>query len=113
MRFYRFFERLLPAYPEAEPTLPPQGFMAFLWACTHGTRRYIGVMAVLSGLLAAFEALLFAFLGRIIDWLGQPELAATPARLFTEHDTALWLLGALVVGGLVFGPKVWVLCEKL
>ena len=98
MSIYRFFERLLPAYPEAEPTLPPQGFMAFLWACTHGTRRYIGVMAVLSGLLAAFEALLFAFLGRIIDWLGQPELAATPARLFTEHGTALWVLGALVVG---------------
>ena len=99
-RFYRFFERLLPAYPEAEPTLPPKGFMAFLWACTDGTRRYIGIMAVLSGSLAAFEALLFAFLGRIIDWLSKPELVTAPAQLFADHGTALWVLSALVVASI-------------
>ena len=96
MSFFRYFERLLEAYPAPEPTLPPKGFMAFLWACTHGTRRYVLAMALLSGLLAAFEALLFAMLGRVVDWLASTQ----PAQLFVEHGQTLWVLGALVVGSI-------------
>ena len=96
MSFFRYFERLLEAYPAAEPTLPPTGFMAFLWACTHGTRRYVLAMALLSGLLAAFEALLFAMLGRVVDWLASTQ----PAQLFALHGNTLWVLGALVVGSI-------------
>ncbi len=96
MSFFSYFERLLQAYPAAEPTLPPKGFMAFLWACTHGTRRYVLAMALLSGLLAAFEALLFAMLGRVVDWLANTQ----PAQLFVEHGHTLWVLGALVVGSI-------------
>jgi ATP-binding cassette subfamily B multidrug efflux pump len=96
MSFFRYFERQLEAYPAAEPTLPPTGFMAFLWACTLGTRRYVLAMALLSGLLAAFEALLFAMLGRVVDWLA----STPPALLFVEHGQTLWVLGALVVGSI-------------
>ena len=96
MSFFRYFERLLEAYPAPEPTLPPKGFMAFLWACTHGTRRYVLAMALLSGLLAAFEALLFAMLGRVVDWLASTQ----PSQLFVEHGSTLWVLGALVVGSI-------------
>ena len=42
---FRFFEKLLPPYPAAEPALPPQGFFAFLWACTHGVRGKIDLNA--------------------------------------------------------------------
>ncbi|MFM9900255.1 MAG: ABC transporter ATP-binding protein, partial [Polaromonas sp.] len=53
-------------------------------------------MALLSGLLAAFEALLFAMLGRVVDWLASTQ----PAQLFVEHGHTLWILGALVVGSI-------------
>ena len=96
MSFFRYFERMLEAYPADEPTLPPTGFMAFLWACTQGTRRYVLAMALLSGLLAAFEALLFAMLGRVVDWLA----STPPAQLFVQHGHTLWVLGALVVASI-------------
>ena len=96
MNLFQKFENLLHAYPEAEPTLPPKGFIAFIWACSRGARGFILLMAVLSGLLAAFEALLFAMLGRIVDWLGR----TPPARLWIEQGTTLKVLAGLVIGSI-------------
>jgi ATP-binding cassette subfamily B multidrug efflux pump len=96
MNLFQKFESLLHAYPEAEPTLPPKGFIAFIWACSQGARGFILGMAVLSGLLAAFEALLFAMLGRIVDWLGR----TPPARLWIEQGTTLKVLAGLVIASI-------------
>ncbi len=95
---FRFFERLLHPYPVAEPALPPRGFFAFLWGCTAGLRGAIGVMALLTALMSAFEALLFAMLGRVIDWLGSVQ----PSQLWAERGTALgWIAAALAFSILV------------
>jgi ATP-binding cassette subfamily B multidrug efflux pump len=90
---FRFFERLLHPYPPVEPALPPSGFFAFLWACTAGLRGKIAAMAFLTALMSAFEALLFAMLGRIVDWLG----GQVPQRLWEERgNTLMWLGIALL-----------------
>jgi ATP-binding cassette subfamily B multidrug efflux pump len=90
---FRYFEKLLHPYPPAEPALPPLGFFAFLWACTEGLRGKILAMALFTAAMSAFEALLFAMLGRIVDWLG----GQAPARLWEERgDTLMWLGAALV-----------------
>ncbi|RCW71299.1 ATP-binding cassette subfamily B multidrug efflux pump [Pseudorhodoferax soli] len=95
---FRYFERLLPPYPAAEPALPPKGFFAFLWACTEGLRGKVGWLALLTAAMAAFDALMFAFLGRLIDWLG----GVQPAQLWTERGGALlWLAAALAASVLV------------
>jgi ATP-binding cassette subfamily B multidrug efflux pump len=95
---FRFFEQLLHPYPAAEPALPPNRFFAFLWACTRGTRGLIAAMALLTAAMSAFEALLFAMLGRIVDWLG----GQTPALLWSERGTTLaWLAAALVASVVV------------
>ena len=96
MAFFKRFERLLHAYPEADPTLPPKGFAAFIWACTEGARGYIAWLALLSGFMAAFEALLFAMLGRIVDWLG----TTPPARLWADQGPVLATLAAIVVASI-------------
>jgi ATP-binding cassette subfamily B multidrug efflux pump len=93
MAFFKHFERLLHAYPEADPALPPKGFAAFIWACTEGARGYIAWLALLSAFMAAFEALLFAMLGRIVDWLG----TTAPAKLWTDQGPVLAGLAAVVV----------------
>ena len=97
MPFFRKFEKLLHAYPEGEPILPPTGFMAFLWACSRGARGYIVALALLSATLAAFEALMFAMLGRIIDWLGSIQ----PERLWAEKSSTLMFLAWIVVASIV------------
>lgn len=97
MRLLKRFERLLHAYPDAEPVLPPRGFVAFIWAASHGARGYILLLALLSAAMAAFDALLFGMLGRIVDWLATTQ----PDRLWEERGPMLVLLFVVVLASVV------------
>ncbi|WP_296924115.1 ABC transporter transmembrane domain-containing protein, partial [Polaromonas sp.] len=97
MGLLKRFEKLLHAYPDAEPVLPPKGFVAFVWAASEGARGYILLLAGLSASMAIFNALLFAMLGRIVDWL-----SVTPAANFwNERGPTLALLVVVVVASVL------------
>ena len=72
---FRFFESLLPPYPQAEPAAPPKGFFAFLWHCTAGVR---GAMLAMSVLHALSDAVASVADHRICPRLDAP---ATPERV--------------------------------
>jgi ATP-binding cassette subfamily B multidrug efflux pump len=91
---FRLFEKLLQPYPEAEPQLPPKGFLPFVWACTRGLRGYIAMLALLSAAISIYEAVLFAMLGSIVDWLGK----VRPANLWAEKGDLLTVLAVVLVG---------------
>jgi len=91
-RLFRWFEKRVTPYPESAPEAPPKNFFAFLWACSEGLRPYILAMTLCTAVIGAFEALLFAMLGRVVDWLA----AVEPARLWTEHRGSLLLLAAIL-----------------
>jgi ATP-binding cassette subfamily B multidrug efflux pump len=82
------FEKLVHPYPGGPPKPPPRAFFAFLWSCTEGLRPYILGMTLLTALIGAFEALLFAMLGRVVDWLG----AVEPSQLWAQERGSLLLL---------------------
>ena len=86
------FERLVAPYPDAEPRPPPREFFRFLWACTEGMRPYIFGLTLCTAVIGAFEALLFAMLGRVVDWLA----AVEPSRLWAEERGSLLLLAAIL-----------------
>ena len=88
------FERLVAPYPDESAPLPPHGLARFVWACSHGLRGYIAVMTLLTAAIGAFEALLFAVLGRVVDALG----AVAPAALWAQHGSTLALLAAVLLG---------------
>ncbi|WP_069105770.1 ABC transporter ATP-binding protein [Acidovorax sp. RAC01] len=90
---FRFFESRVTPYPPGEPALPPQGFMAFVWACTRGVRRPVVLMAVLSAAIAIYEAALFAVLGHLVNWLGE----VAPAQLWAERRGTLALIAAMLL----------------
>ncbi|MBC7710649.1 MAG: ABC transporter ATP-binding protein [Rhizobacter sp.] len=90
---YQFFERLVDPYPDEMPVAPPKSLRAFLWECTRGLRPYILMMTVAAGVIGLIEALLYAMLGRVVDWLTKTE----PSRLWDEHRGGLLLLIALLV----------------
>ncbi len=89
----RWFENLLHPYTEDAPRPPPRGFFAFIWKCTAGARRYILALTLLTAVVGAFEALLFAMMGRIVDWLGQ----VAPAQLWTQERGRLLLLAGILL----------------
>ena len=83
-----YFERLIDPYPPGEPLPPPRGVAAFIWACSAGARPFVLAMTVLTAAIGAFEALLYAFMGHVVDWLGHVE----PSQLWAqERVTLLWL----------------------
>jgi ATP-binding cassette subfamily B multidrug efflux pump len=89
---FRWFENRVTPYPEAAPEAPPKGFFAFLWACSEGLRPFILVMTLCTAIIGAFEALLFAMLGRIVDWLS----VVQPSQLWIEERGSLLLLAGIL-----------------
>jgi ATP-binding cassette subfamily B multidrug efflux pump len=97
---FRRFERLVATYPDAAPAIPPRAFFAFLWQSTAGLRPYILVMTLCTAVIGAFEALLFAMLGKLVDMLAR----VPPAELWaTERQNFLLLITVLAVSPLVVG----------
>lgn len=94
---WQWFEQRVNPYPDEPPATPPRGFLSFLWAGTQGLRPYIIGMTLLTASIGAFEAMLFALLGRVVDWLAQ----VPPARLWAEHGSSLWALAGIVLASVV------------
>lgn len=94
---YSWFERRLPTFPLEEPATPPNGFFSFVWACTQGARGWILLIALTSAALAAYEAALFAMMGRVVDWLS----SATPATFGELHFGTLAGFAAILAGSVV------------
>lgn len=91
---FRLFEKLVHPYPEDAPATPPKQFFGFLWANTQGLRRYILALTFFTALIGAFEALLFSFMGKIVDWLAK----VAPAQLWAEQGKHLALLAVVLLG---------------
>lgn len=89
---FALFEKLIHPYPDHKAQLP-SGFLAFIWACTAGTRRYVLLLALLTAGIGAFEALLFGWLGQIVDWLAH----VPPADLWQQEGRRLLLLLAIIL----------------
>ena len=93
---FSLFERLVDPYPAQAPATPPAGFWPFMLACTIGLRRYIAAMVLFTAAIGVFEALLFAMLGNIVDWLGR----VAPSRLWAQEKPRLLLLVAVLAASI-------------
>lgn len=90
---FNYFEKVIYPYPDTTDRIPPKGFLAFIWEATHGVRRYLVAMTLLTASIGAFEALLFAILGKVVDWLGQ----IPPALLWQQERYTLLLFAGILV----------------
>lgn len=92
---FRFFETRLPAFPETPMPLPSprEGMLKFMWACTKGLRGWLLLFMILSAGIGIYEAMLFAWIGNIVDWLG----VYTPQNLWAEKGDMLLLILAVMI----------------
>ncbi|MDN3398554.1 ABC transporter ATP-binding protein [Psychrobacter sp. APC 3426] len=92
---FRFFENRLPAFPDTPMPLPSprDGMLKFLWACTNGLRGWLLLFMILSAGIGIYEAMLFAWIGNIVDWLG----VYTPQNLWLEKGDMLLLMLAVMI----------------
>ncbi|ARO88345.1 ABC transporter ATP-binding protein [Nitrosospira lacus] len=90
---FNYFEKVIYPYPDTTDRIPPKGFLAFIWEATDGIRRYLVAMTLLTASIGAFEALLFAILGKVVDWLGQ----IPPSLLWQQERYTLLLFATILV----------------
>ena len=79
---FKWFQNLANPFPEQLITTPSKSFWTFAWGCTQGLRPYLLGMTIFTGLIAAFEAALFAMMGKIVDWL-----SSVPKDLLWQNYT--------------------------
>ncbi|MDO4769615.1 MAG: ABC transporter ATP-binding protein [Brachymonas sp.] len=94
----RFFENLIDPYPRLDAShpqaqIPPASFWGFIRYSLHGLGKHFAALIALTALIAALEALLFGFLGRMVDWLAN----VPPAQLWQQEGRTLLLLALAIV----------------
>jgi len=90
------FEGLVDPYPVREPDTPPPGFIAFVWHYTRDMWPYVVVMGLLSVAIGLGEALLYGFLGTLVDWLAERD----PSTFLEDEWPVLTFVGFVVLIGL-------------
>ena len=100
-----WFEQRIDPYPRGARREFSRSLLPFLWQCAEGLRPYLLLMTILTGLIGAFEALLFSMLGKLIDWLGH----SSPEHFLGEQRVHLWILAAILAASpLVIALAAWI-----
>ncbi|MFC3678963.1 ABC transporter ATP-binding protein [Bacterioplanoides pacificum] len=89
----RLFERFINPFPPEHPSQPPKGLFAFCRHYTRGLEIPLGLMSLLTALLAILEVSLFSFMGQLVDWLVDKD----PQTLFSEEGEQLLWMAVMVV----------------
>ena len=92
-KIFSWFESRVETYPESAPLTPEKGLLPFVWSGTEGVRKWILILGTMTAGIGIMEALLFQFMGKVVDWLGN----YTPATLFAEKGWALAAMAAMML----------------
>ncbi len=90
---FRRFENLVNPFPDDKQVVLPTRFWAFAWRCTKGMRLYILAMTLFTAATGAFEALLFALMGKAVDWLS----TISPDQIWVNQTRYLMMLAAVLL----------------
>lgn len=92
-KIFSWFESRIDPYPEAAPKTPEKGLWRFVWSSMTGVRKWIAALAALTAGIGIMEALVFQFMGKIVEWLGK----YAPTELFAEKGWELAAMAAMMV----------------
>ena len=92
-KIFHWFESRIHPYPDTAPKTPEKGLFRFIWSSIEGMRRWILVLAFFSAGIGIMEALLFQFMGKVVDWLSH----YSPDALMAEKGVALAGMALMLV----------------
>ncbi|MBC7751517.1 MAG: ABC transporter ATP-binding protein [Candidatus Saccharibacteria bacterium] len=93
----RWFESRINPYPEQLEKSLPNTLFAFVWQSTKGSRGLMLAMGILTAIIGVFEALLFAMMGQMVDWLSHVE----PKLLWVKEGQHLLWLSVIILGSVL------------
>ncbi|WP_372340430.1 ABC transporter ATP-binding protein [Parvularcula sp. IMCC14364] len=90
---FRWFENIVPPFPEDAPERPPEKLGSFIWYYTKPFRWLLLSGLLISGFMAVIELMIFDFIGALVDWLA----TADRSTFFETHGTPLIIMAVLVM----------------
>ncbi len=97
-KIYMWFETRIPAFPDTQPSRPPDTLWAFYWFYLQPIWPIFLVLLAVGFAGSVIEVLLMAWVGSLVDWM---RVAQTPDQFFAEHK---WKLIGMGVTALVLRP---------
>ena len=95
----KWFEKRVNPYPENQLNEPlPTRFFPFVWQSTQGVRPYLLALILFTAGAATFEALFYAKIGELVNWLS----ASQRDTFLAEHAQNLILLGTILLANILF-----------
>ncbi|WP_168383120.1 ABC transporter ATP-binding protein [Acinetobacter indicus] len=96
---FKWFESLVNPYPtKGLNKLLPTRFFPFVWQAARGVRPYLLLLVLCTAGAASFEALLYAKIGELVNWLSQSQ----PDTFLAEHQTNLTILTFILLANIFF-----------
>ncbi|VEJ09040.1 ABC transporter-like protein [Actinobacillus delphinicola] len=92
-RIFTWFESRIDPYPENNPQQLQHGLFGFVWSSLSGMKGWILLLAFLTMGTGIIEALLFQFMGVVIDWLGK----YTPHQLWQQKGYLLLAMAGVLI----------------
>ena len=109
-RLFTWFEQCLKPFPDKEMATPKPSLRALLLLSAQGAGWLIVIMMMLTMLIGSLEALFFAGMGKIVDWLSH----TSPENFWhTEKTNLLILTSALLLGVVLVGLKTLIKHQAL
>ncbi|MDO4906029.1 MAG: ABC transporter ATP-binding protein [Lautropia sp.] len=90
---FRWFESRIDPFPEQAVPVPDKGLWSFVRTSLQGVRRWLILLIIAVALIGVFEALLFQWMGFVVDWINQ----YTPETLWHEKGGVLTLMAIVMV----------------
>ncbi|MEM5530380.1 ABC transporter ATP-binding protein [Gammaproteobacteria bacterium AS21] len=90
---FKFFESLIPPFPDTEQEQPPATLFAFFRHYSKGMEKYLIAMALMNASLAIGEVYLFSFMGDLVNWLS----VKPSADILSQHTVEFILMTVLVL----------------
>ncbi|RKG33701.1 ABC transporter ATP-binding protein [Acinetobacter tianfuensis] len=95
----KWFEKLVDPYPEKGLNEPlPTTFFSFVWKSAEGVKRYLLLLVLCTAGAASFEALLYAKIGDLVNWLSQSQ----PDTFMANHQQNLIILFSILLANVFF-----------
>lgn len=92
-KLFRWFEARIETYPKDHPHIPKEGLIPFIYDATKGMRVYILLLTILVASVGIIEAVLFQFMGELVDWVNQ----YSPTELWAKKGSIILGMFAIAV----------------
>ncbi len=90
---FGWFEKRLDPFPSSTPSVPPNTLLPFLWHYVKPAWPWLLLLGLMSMGIAVAEAMLYKFLGNIVDWLS----TANRETFFADEGWHLIVMAGLVL----------------